>query len=133
MPADPFSLTASLAMPPDTGQPNENLNYSLAGTFNSATQQRLELNGSGTHVVSFGTVPTSTTSGARVVWLEHEKPATGNPSPIGVAINGGTSIAVAAGGFMAWSNPPAGVTPGFITSLSINFTSSCTVRVALLG
>jgi len=133
MAAEPFTLTASLAMPPDSGQPNEIISHNFTGTFTAAIQQKFELNGTGTRVVNFGPVSTDTTSGARVVWLEYERPATGPAFPIRVAINGGTPITIGAGGFMAWSNPPGFLSSGSITSLSIDFSTTCTVRVALLG
>jgi hypothetical protein len=130
MPAEPFSITATLTLPPDTGQPNETLSYSASGTFSSATQQKLELVGTGTHAVNFGTMAGGT---PRIVWLEHEK-LTGPPQPpIRVSLNGGTPLAIPAGGFLACANPLDTVFSTNIISISIAFSASCTVRVALLG
>jgi|SRR5688572_20052401 len=126
MAAEPFTLTASLVLPPDTGQPNETLEYLFSGTFNSAAKHKLDLSGSATHVVGFGTIPAA---GAKAIFLEYENLAPTN-AVIQVTFNGGDPIPVSPGGFIAYSNP----TPAAgITAMTIAHTTSCTVRLAILG
>jgi hypothetical protein len=130
MAAEPFTIGASLTLPPDTGQPNETLSSSFTGTFANATQQKLNIKGfAAAHAVSFGTLGTV----AKMVWIENEKPPTGTPFPLQVSINGGASIAVAAGGFLVVSNPRTDFGPGDVASLSLTSSSDCTVRVVLLS
>lgn len=123
MAAEPYSVSATLTLPPDAGQPNETLSCNFAGTFNNATQQKLNL-GSGTHVINLGTIPAFAT---RLVWIEYERPATGSPPPIDLSFNDGVPMRLAAGGFFILSSPLN------VASLALISAAPCTVRVALLG
>jgi hypothetical protein len=126
MSAEPYTLAASLSLPPDVGQPLEVLDYSFTGSASNAVRHKLDLTGSGTHVVGFGAIPAA---GAKVIFLEYDNLAPGN-LVINLVINGGDPIPVSPGGFFAYSNP----TPASgVTSLSIVYTAACTVRVTLLG
>lgn len=126
MAAEPFTLTAALVLPPDTGQPNETLDYSFGGTFNSASRQKLELSGSATHNVGFGTIPAA---GAKAVFLEYENLSASN-AVVQVAFNGGDPIPISPGGFLGYVNP---VPASGITAMTIVHTTSCTIRLTLLG
>ena len=128
MAAEPFTLAASLTLPPDTGQPNETLSCSFTGTFANATQQKLNLSTLIPHAVNFGTLGAS----AKTVWIEFEQPAIVG-SLLTVSINGGAGIAIAPGGFLVLTNPITANNPGNVASLSLTSNAATTVRVVLLS
>ena len=87
----------------------------------------LELSGTGTHVVGFGTIGVP---GAKAVFLEYLNNASSGLQPIIVKVNGGTDQnEISPGGCFIQCNPNA---VGGITALSIGFTSNASVRVTLL-
>ncbi len=126
MAAEPSIISASLELPPDTSQPNAILSHAFSGTFLHGGPVKLELIGASTHSVGFGTIPAA---GAKAVWLEYENLAPTNAVVL-VTFNAGDPIPISPGGFLLYSNP----TPAAgITAMTIAHTTTCTVRVALLG
>jgi hypothetical protein len=121
--ATAFSLQGSFDYPPDDGEPVAKRPYSQSGSFDSKSEQDLDLTGSGTVAVGFGTV-----AAAKAMVVEV---ATTSLGPVNLRVNGGSDdIEVAPGGFWAYSNPApsAGV-----TSMSIVHTTDARVQVRLLG
>lgn len=127
MAAEPFSIQASVTLPPDDGQPNSILDFSFTGQFTSKMVQRLELAGSGVHSVGFGSIGAP---GVKAVFLEYLNNAATGLLPVILKVNGGTDqIEVTPGGCWIYCNPNA---VGGITALSITRTAGCTIRVTLL-
>ena len=127
MAVEPFSLQASVTLAPDDGQPNAILDFSFTGQFSSKMTQKLELSGTGTHAVGFGTIAAP---GVKAVFLEYLNNAASGLQPVMLTVNGGTDdIEVSPGGCWIYCNPNA---VAGITSLSIAHTSSATIRVTLL-
>jgi hypothetical protein len=123
----PFSLNGTLTIPSDLGQPNVALLFAASGQFTSKEETVLNLTGSGTKTVSFGSIPGA---GAKVVLIKVDA-ATGL-QPVLVKINSSSSgeIEIAPGGFAVICNP----TPSAgVTAIDILYTSANTVRVTLLG
>jgi hypothetical protein len=121
-----FSLSGQLQSPPDEGAPPATIAFGLTGQVQSEEGGRLNLVGSGTKVIAFGTVGSP---GAKAVLIEYLPNAVG--TPINVKFNGGTEmVEISPGGFLAIGSP---VPVTGITSLSVVYTSDCQVRVKLLG
>jgi len=97
----------------------------MSSQFDSANEQVLNLSGSGTAVIPFGTVPAAGLKGLLI-----KVDASTTAAAITVAIDGGTPFEVSPGGFVAVGSPApvAG-----ITSVSIAYTSANKVRVWALG
>jgi len=127
MAAEPFTLSASVELPPDDGQPNSTLDFSFAGTFVQKTSHKLNITGAGTHVVGFGTI---VSPGCKAIFLEYPNLASGLAT-LNLRLNGGvTDVEVAPGGCFFYCNP----TPSAgITALSIVTTAAAMVRVTLLS
>jgi len=125
----PYTVTGTLDFPPDTGAPNLPIVFSGSGQFRSRPADVLNLTGTGTQVVSVGTVPAA---GAKVVLIEVDPDATATKTPVFVKINGSATglIEVSPGGCVLLHNPKpvAG-----ITAISIIYTSDNTVRFWLMG
>lgn len=123
----PFSFSGSLVMPPDTGQPNATISFSGSGSFKSRADSVLNLEGSGSVSISFGTTPAE---GAKAILIEVDTNSTGEP--VLVTVNGANEgdIEISPGGFMVISNP---VPVAGITSLAIAHTTDNVVRVWVLG
>lgn len=120
------SITGQLLVPPDEGAPPAPVQFGIVAQCQSEEGGRLVLTGSGTKVVSFGTVGSP---GAKLVLIEY---LTGTAAaPLELAFNSSsTPLELSPGGFLAYGSP----TPqAGITSLTITYTSDCTLRVRLLG
>lgn len=127
MATEPFTLEASLVLSPDEGQPNATFDFSFGGTFEHQAIHKIELAGTGTHNVGFGTIAAP---GARAVFLEYLNNAASGLLPVILNLNGGSDdIEITPGGCFVYCNPTA--TAG-ITSMSIAHTSSATIRIRLL-
>lgn len=127
----PFSFTGALNLQADPALPAEPIPFSCTSSFGSETKQRLELTGSGTHVVGFGTAGSP---GAKFISISVELPADGDPpvAPVNARFNGGASTGqteISAGGCAIFCNPSpvAGA-----TSLSLVYTSDAVVTVRIL-
>ena len=127
MAAEPFTLQASLVLAPDDGQPNATIDYSFGGQFEHKVVQKLELSGTGSHTVGFGTVGSP---GAKAIFLEYLNNAASGLSPVQLTVNGGSdTIEVSPGGCFLYCNPTAA---SGITGMAIAHTSACTIRVSIL-
>lgn len=119
----PFSLAGTLIYPPDAGQPQATRSFSGSGQFVSKQESDFSLTGTGTLVVSFGTV-----GAAKAILLELDATSV---AAVTVHINGGTdNIEIAPGGFICYSNPAPGAG---ITSLSVAYTAAATGSIRILG
>ncbi len=123
----PFTFDGKLTLPPDAGQPQTPLPFSGSAQFKSKAAVQLDLSGSGSQDVNFGTIPAA---GAKAVLIEVEPSSTA--APILVAVNGSASgkIEVSPGGFVAIFNPNP---VDGIVELTVEYTSENTVRIWLLG
>jgi hypothetical protein len=127
----PFSFAGVLNLQADPALPADPLPYSCTGAFGSETKQRLELVGSGTQVVSFGTAGSP---GAKFISIAVDLPAEGDPpvAPVNARFNGGASTGqteISAGGCAILCNP----TPvAGATSLSLVYTTAAVVTVRIL-
>ncbi len=128
----PFVVNGSLSFPPAPGVPSLPIPFTFSGQFNNDANSILTLIGTGTQVVSLGTVP-STGLLVLLVMVDAVSPTTPGvaPSPVLVKINSSvTPEEISAGGVKLLINPApvAG-----ITSLSITYSSDVRVRVWALS
>ena len=124
------TISGSLALPPDTGQPQSTIPFSVTQNFVAKASAILNLVGSGTETVSFGTI---VAPGVKAMLIEVDADTSGSLAPVLVEINGGGpvgAIEISPGGFWAYGNPSpvAG-----IVSMDIVYTTANCVRVWLLG
>lgn len=126
MDAGPYLLSGSLSYPAEADGALTALYFSQSGNFTSLVDAYLNLTGSGTVVVPFGTVAAP---GAKVVSVEYEVSV--GAAPVLLRFNGSAdSIELAPGGVFICANP-APVTG--ITGLSLVHTTAATLRVHVLG
>ncbi len=124
----PFTLSGSLALPPDTGQPIGQIPFSGSASFESKADLEFNITGAGTQVVPFGSVGAP---GAKGILVEVD--ASSNGAPVQLRFNAGDAdgqLEVAPGGFLAFFSP---VPATGITALSIVSTTANRVRVRVLG
>lgn len=124
---EPFTASGALLYSPDDGKPQVQHDASHVGQFTQKAEEKLDLTGSGTHAVGFGSIATP---GVKAVQIEVDVGLPGQ-QPILVRVNGGTDdIELSPGGFITYCNPNpvAG-----ITSLDIVHTTDVCVQVRLLG
>lgn len=126
----PFSISGNLTFPPDVGQPNVPIPFTGSGTFKSRPADVLNLTGSGTQSINFGSIPTV---GAKAILIEVDADTTGAKAPVNLEINGGgapTYVELSPGGMFMYFNPAplAGV-----ASIDIVHTTDNCVRVWILG
>jgi len=125
--ATPFTVSGSLQIPPDSGQPVAPIPFSLSNQYEAKTRMELNLVGVGTHSVCFGTIAAP---GAKLILVEVD--ADPAAAPIYVQNNGGVAgqIEIAAGGFMIIGNPaPVAGT----SSMQIVHSTNNKVHVTILG
>ena len=121
----PFTLAGELSYPPDDGQPAAPQPFSVQQTFEHEVKLKLELTGSDTKVVGFGSLAAP---GAKAILIEVDKESL---APVNLRFNGGSDdLEVSPGGFHAQGNPAPSAG---ITALSIVHTQDATVRVRILG
>ena len=128
VPSAPFSFVSSLKFPANTGQPEETIGINFVGQHGPRSEQVLILTGSGTHVLSFGTVASP---GAKLLLVMVDSDI--SAQPVNLRFNSGSAggqAEVSPGGFLVIGspNPVSG-----ITSLSIVYASNVVVRVWILG
>jgi len=122
----PFTAEVTLTVPPDAGLPDNELPFTVANTYTQKAIHRLELTGSGSHTVGFGTIASP---GAKLIIIAIESGTA--VSPIVVKMNGATvGQEVSPGGWMALASPDP--TTG-ITTMAIDHTTNATVKVWILG
>lgn len=124
------TISGSLALPPDTGQPQCTIPFSVTQNFVGREASVLNLTGSGTKSVDFGTIASP---GVKGMLIEVDPDSSGSLAPINVQINGAGapgSVEIAPGGFWAYANPNP---VSGIVSLDIAYTTAACVRIWLLG
>jgi hypothetical protein len=126
--ATPFTLSGTLSLPPDQGEPIVAIPFRGSGFFESKVDLELKLAGSGTRDVDLGTIGAP---GAKALVIEVDPSATA--APVGVRINGAGApgeLEVSPGGFLVYSNPApqAGV-----TGLTLVHATEVRVRIRVLG
>ena len=128
MAAKPYTLNALVTLPPDDGQPISTLDLLASGSFTHEVKLELVLDAAGDEVVPFGSIPST---GAKLVFVEYPVTSSAD-APITVTINGAdVGIPISAGGGIILSSPnPTG---GGITEMSINHTTTGTVKITLLA
>ncbi len=129
MAQSPYAFSGTLSFPPDSGLPNVDITFSASGNFKSRPADILELTGTGSKSVNFGTVPIA---GAKAILIEVDADSTGLKTPVLVKVNSSVTgkIEIAPGGFVAICNP---VPVAGISALDIEHTSDNTVRIWILG
>lgn len=126
MAAIPFTVELTVNLPSDDGQDLAPIQYSFSGSVNSAVEYKLDLVGSGTKTLDFGTAPAA---GAKFILVKVELGQ--GVAPVMVRPNGGTvAEEVSAGGakMLCSPSPVAG-----ITSMTLEYTTNASVRVWVLG
>lgn len=126
----PFTLSGVLNYPPDDGEAAVDRPFSLAGTFKHEANFTLELTGSGTKVIDFGSL---VATGAKALLIEVDPAApSAVAAPINVRWNGGDEdLEISQGGGIAyWSPSP---TAAGITALSVIHTQAARVKIRVLG
>lgn len=124
---EPYQVTANLTFPPDDGAEQVTLSAALSGNFSNKASFKLELTGTGSHAVGFGSVGVP---GAKAILVEYQSTVPAQ-QPIQLKFNSSTvPLEVAPGGFLAYGSP---VPVAGITGLVIDHTTAATVRVTILG
>jgi hypothetical protein len=124
----PISFTGTLQIPADQSLPPDQVPFNSA--INAVSQQPgqvLNLSGVGTEVVPFGTVGAP---GAKLVAVRYD--AQVGAAPVLLHFNGDTThpIELTPGGFIVLMSPNPAVG---ITSLSIDYTVACQLKVWIAG
>jgi len=122
----PFSISGSFNFPEAPGLPQDAIPIGLTGQFTQRAEFIYTLSGSGTKVVDLGTI---VSPGVKALLIQNDL-ITSGPS-IGVKLNGSSvPVEVSSGGFVLLGSP----TPSSgVTSVSIDFTGTCTVRIWALA
>ncbi len=123
---NPLVIQGTASFPPDEGQTPVPVQFGYSGQYASVVDSKLNMVGSGTQVVPFGTIASP---GAKAVLIEFELAQ--GAAPIQLKFNGSAdSIELSPGGtFLLTSPAPA----TGITVLSIVHTADATVRVRIFG
>lgn len=125
--SQPFAFQGALQLAADQSLPPDPIPFNASGQYSSQAGGVLNLSGSGSIAVPFGTVATS---GAKLLAIRYDANQQGAASVI-ASINGGAStLEISPGGFIVWVNPTPAVG---VTSCSIAYTASCQLRVWVLG
>jgi hypothetical protein len=123
----PVSFAGALSLTADQSLPADPIPYNFTGQYVQLQDSLLNLSGLGTESVSFGTI---IAPGAIGLLISYAPGQTG-AAPVLVTINGGNqALEISPGGLLVWFNP----TPAEgVTSCSIEYTTSCQLRVRVLG
>lgn len=126
MGATPFAFNGTLQIPGDASLPPDPIPFNMSSQFGSENKQVLNLTGSGTKSIPFGTVGSAGLNG---LLLKVDPNPTGQP--ILVTVNAGSApVEVSPGGFLALGSP----TPvAGVTAISIQWSSNNIVRIWGLG
>jgi hypothetical protein len=120
----PYTFQGALNLPGDTGLVAESIPFNFSSAFGSKIIDGLQLAGSGTFVVNFGTIASP---GAKFIAIRVEPDVAA--APVNLRWNGGGSsgqVEVAPGGFLILASP----TPvAGITALSLVYTTNVTVSI----
>lgn len=123
----PVAFAGAFQLAADQSLPQDAIPFNVATQFVALQESVLNLVGSGTQAVPFGTVGAP---GAKGLLIRYD----GNQSgavPVEVTINGSSvPLEISPGGMLVWfnPNPAAGA-----TTASIAFTAACQLRVWVLG
>lgn len=122
----PFAFAGTFQLPADAGLAADPISINMTGQYGSENRQVLDLVGTGTASIPFGTAPSAGLKGLLI-----KVDANPTSAPVLVTINGSADpIEISPGGFIAVGSP----TPGAgITSISIAYTTANKVRVWALG
>ena len=122
----PFAFTGALQLAADQSLPQDPIPFNFTSSFLALSQEKFNLNGAGTQVMSFGSI---TSPGAKGVLIRYDPQA--GAAALQVSFNSSlTPLEITPGGMLVWFNPtPAS---GAI-SMSIAYTASCQVQVWVLG
>lgn len=124
----PFTASGVLTYPPDPGEAAADRPADVQGQFDEKCCFELNLTGSGTHNVGFGTIDTD---GAKAVMVEVDTTAT---APVMVQFNGGGAggqVELSAGGFFIYANPNP--SSNGVLSMELVHTQDAKVWVRILG
>lgn len=123
----PVAFNGALNLSADQSLPQEPIPFNFLGQYTQLQDSLLTLSGSGTEDVPFGSI---TTPGALGLLITYPANQTG-AAPIYVTVNGGSQpLEITPGGLLVWFNPSPET--GLI-SCSIEYATSCQVRVRVLG
>lgn len=127
--ATPFTLQGFLRYPPDDGEADADMPFSLQGTYKDEVKLTLNLSASGTKVLDFGTL---TLLGAKAILIEVAPVSGGDTAaPVMIRVNGGIEdIEISQGGFLAFGSPNPAVG---LLGLEIVHTQNACVKVRVLG
>jgi hypothetical protein len=122
----PFTFNGTLLIPGDASLPQDPVPFNMTSQFASENKQVLNLVGTGSKAIPFGTV---TSVGLTGLLLKVDPNPTGQP--ILVTLNGSlTPVEISPGGFLVLASPApvAGV-----TAITVAWTSTNIVRIWGLG
>ena len=123
----PVAFAGALQLAADQSLPQDAIPFNFAGSFVALSEAVLNLIGSGTKAVDFGTVGSP---GAKGLLIRYDGNQAG-AAPVEVTINAGSApLEISPGGMLVWfnPNPAAGA-----TTCSIAYTAGCQLRVWVLG
>ena len=127
-PVTPVTFTGTLQIPADSSLPPDQVPFNaVANLLSQQPDQTLNVTGSGTQAVPFGTVASP---GAKLVAIRFD--AQSGAAPILLHFNGDTThpIELTPGGIFVFVSPNPAVG---VTSLSFDYTTACQVRVWIGG
>lgn len=121
---NPFTVSGTLQYPPDEGQQQVSLPFGLSNSYTSLLDVKLNLTGTGTKTVPFGSV-----DAAKLLLVEYE--AAQGQQPVLLTFNAGSDeLEISSGGLLLLVSP----TPqAGVSALTLAHTSAATVRVRILG
>jgi hypothetical protein len=123
----PVAFTGALSLAADQSLPQDPIPYNFTGQYTQLQDSLLNLLGVGSESVPMGTIGAP---GAIGLLISYPAGQTG-AAPVLVTLNGGSQpLELAPGGMLVWFNP----TPSAgLTACSIAYTTSCQLRVRVLG
>lgn len=127
-PTVPVQFTGSLQIPADASLPPDQVPFNAAlSLLSQQPDQTLNVTGSGTQVVPFGTVGSP---GAKLVAIRFD--AQQGAAPVLLHFNGDTThpIELSPGGIVVFCSPNPAVG---ITALTFDYTTACQLRVWIGG
>jgi len=126
MTTTPFTLSGTLSLPPDDGQPIAPITKALSLAFDKLQESVFSFTGSGNQTVDMGSI---VSPGCKAVLISVDAGA--SVQPVLVKFNGASQgIELSAGGFLLYGNP----TPAAgVTSLILTYANACKVRFWALG
>jgi hypothetical protein len=124
----PVAFAGQFELAADQSLPQDPIPFTYAGSYTALQYSGLNVSGSGTVDVPFGTL---STPGLIGLLVRYDGPNQAEAAPVYLTINGGSEpLELTPGSFLAYFNasPVEGV-----VSASFAFTSACSLRVWVLG